>query len=144
MYHIIIYVSYYHLCIVSFMYHIIIYLSYYHLCIIFQLRLLFLYIFLIPVRTFRLPTLAFTLINTSCSFELPFAFWKLFEYRRYQIPRAQFSECSSTTNAHSETGQITVCGQNLTLGALSSRSALSVLVDALFKKLGLFLIRVFS
>jgi hypothetical protein len=29
--------------------------------------------------------------------------------------------------------------QNLTLGALSSRSALSVLVDALFKKFGLFL-----
>jgi hypothetical protein len=32
-----------------------------------------------------------------------------------------------------------VCCQNLTLGALSSRSALSVLVDALFKKFGLFL-----
>jgi hypothetical protein len=31
-----------------------------------------------------------------------------------------------------------VC-QNLTLGALSSRSALSVLVGALFKKFGLFL-----
>jgi hypothetical protein len=29
--------------------------------------------------------------------------------------------------------------QNLTLGALSSRSALSVLVGALFKKFGLFL-----
>ena len=32
-----------------------------------------------------------------------------------------------------------VCYQNLTLGALSSRSALSVLVGALFKKFGLFL-----
>jgi len=32
-----------------------------------------------------------------------------------------------------------VCCQNLTLGALSSRSALSVLVGALFKEFGLFL-----
>jgi hypothetical protein len=32
-----------------------------------------------------------------------------------------------------------VCCQNLTLGALSSRSALSVLVGAQFKKFGLFL-----
>jgi hypothetical protein len=32
-----------------------------------------------------------------------------------------------------------VCCQNLTLGTLSSRSALSVLVGALFKKFGLFL-----
>jgi hypothetical protein len=32
-----------------------------------------------------------------------------------------------------------VCCQNLTLGVLSSRSALSVLVGALFKKFGLFL-----
>jgi len=32
-----------------------------------------------------------------------------------------------------------VCCQNLTLGALSSGSALSVLVGALFKKFGLFL-----
>jgi len=52
---------------------------------------------------------------------------------------AQFSGCSSTTNARRETGQMAVCSQNLTLGALSSRSALSVLVDALFKKFGLFL-----
>jgi hypothetical protein len=43
------------------------------------------------------------------------------------------------TNAHSETGQMAVCCENLTLGALSSRSALSVLVGALFKKFGLFL-----
>ena len=53
--------------------------------------------------------------------------------------RAQFSGCSSTTNAHSEMGQMAICCQNLTLGALSSRSALSVLVGALFKKFGLFL-----
>jgi hypothetical protein len=32
-----------------------------------------------------------------------------------------------------------VCCQNLTLGALSSRSALSLLVGALFKKFGVFL-----
>jgi len=43
------------------------------------------------------------------------------------------------TNAHSETGQMAVYCQNLTLGALSSRNALSVLVGALFKKFGLFL-----
>jgi hypothetical protein len=39
--------------------------------------------------------------------------------------RAQFSGCSSTTNAHSETGQMAVCCQNLPLGALSSLSASS-------------------
>jgi len=43
------------------------------------------------------------------------------------------------TNAHSETGQMAVCCQNLMLGALSSHSILSVLVGALFKKFGLFL-----
>jgi hypothetical protein len=43
------------------------------------------------------------------------------------------------TNAHSETGQMAICCQNLLLGALSSRSAPSVLVGALFKKFGLFL-----
>jgi hypothetical protein len=47
--------------------------------------------------------------------------------------RAQFSGCSSTTNAHSETGQTAVCCQILTLGALSSRSASSLLVGAIFK-----------
>jgi hypothetical protein len=36
-------------------------------------------------------------------------------------------------------GKMAVCCQNLTLGALSSRSTLSVLVGALFKKFGLFL-----
>jgi hypothetical protein len=34
-----------------------------------------------------------------------------------------------------------VCCQNLTLDTLSSRSALSVLIGALFKKFGLFLLR---
>jgi hypothetical protein len=43
------------------------------------------------------------------------------------------------TNAHSETMQMAVCCQNLPVGALSSHSALSVLVGALFKKFGLFL-----
>jgi uncharacterized integral membrane protein len=43
------------------------------------------------------------------------------------------------TNAHSETGQMAVCCQNLPLGALSSGSAPSVLVGVLFKKFGLFL-----
>jgi hypothetical protein len=40
---------------------------------------------------------------------------------------AQFSGCNSTTNAHSKIGQMAVCCQNLTLGALSNCSALSVL-----------------
>jgi hypothetical protein len=52
--------------------------------------------------------------------------------------RAQFSGRSSTTNAHSETGQMAVCCQNLPLGALISRSAPSLLVGELFKKFGLF------
>jgi hypothetical protein len=59
--------------------------------------------------------------------------------RRKACARAQFSECSSTTNAHSETGQMEVCCQNLPLGALSSRSVPSVLVTELLKKFGLFL-----
>jgi len=59
--------------------------------------------------------------------------------RRTACARAQFSGCSSTINAHNETGQLAVCCQNLTLGALSSRSVLSLLVGALFKKFGLFL-----
>jgi hypothetical protein len=42
------------------------------------------------------------------------------------------------TNARSKTGQMAVCCQNLMLGVLSSRSALSMLVVVLFKKLGLF------
>ena len=52
---------------------------------------------------------------------------------------AQFSGCSSTTNAHSEMGQMAVCCQNLTLSVLSSHSVLSTLVGALFKQFGLFL-----
>jgi hypothetical protein len=43
------------------------------------------------------------------------------------------------TNAHSEMGLMAVCCQNLTLGVLSSHSARSVLVGALFKEFGLFL-----
>jgi len=39
------------------------------------------------------------------------------------------------TNAYSETGQMAVCYQNLTLGVLSSRSMLSVLVGMLFSYL---------
>jgi hypothetical protein len=42
-------------------------------------------------------------------------------------------------NAHNEMGQMAVCSQNLTVCALSSYSALSVLVGALFKNFGLFL-----
>jgi len=53
--------------------------------------------------------------------------------------RAQFSGCSLTTNAHSETGQMAVCFQNLNIGALSSHNVCSVLVGALFKKFSLFL-----
>ena len=62
--------------------------------------------------------------------------------RRTACARAQFSGCSSTTNAHSETGQTAVC-QNLHLGALSSRSAPSVQVGALFLRFGLFLTQVY-
>jgi len=59
--------------------------------------------------------------------------------RRTACARAQFSRCSSTTNAHNETGQMADYCEDLTLGALSSRSALSLLVGALFKKFSLFL-----
>jgi len=52
---------------------------------------------------------------------------------------AQFSRCSSTTNAYNKTGQMVVCCKNLRLGEFSSRSALSVLVGVLFKKFVLFL-----
>jgi hypothetical protein len=43
------------------------------------------------------------------------------------------------TNAHSKMGQMAVCCQNLPLGALSSHSAPSVLIGALFKMFGLLL-----
>ena len=59
--------------------------------------------------------------------------------RRTACAHAQFSGCSSTNNAHSETGQMAVCCQILTLGALSRCSALSMVVGPLFKKFGLFL-----
>ena len=59
--------------------------------------------------------------------------------RRTACARAQFSGCSSTTNAHSDTGQMAVYCRNLTLGALNSRSALSMLFGALFKNFCLFL-----
>ena len=59
--------------------------------------------------------------------------------RRKAGARAQFSRCSSRTNAHSETGQMAVCCQNLTLSALSNRSTLPVLVGVLFKTFSLFL-----
>jgi hypothetical protein len=55
------------------------------------------------------------------------------------ISTVQFSGCSSINNAHSETRQTEVSCQILTLGALSSRSSLSVLFGTLFKKFGLFL-----
>ena len=59
--------------------------------------------------------------------------------RQTACARAQFGGCSSMTNAHSEMGQMAVCCQNLTLGALSSRGVLSVLVGVLFKKFRHFL-----
>ena len=59
--------------------------------------------------------------------------------RRTASAHAEFSGCSSTTNAHSETGQMAVCCQNLTLGARSSHSARYMLVGAQFEKFGLFL-----
>ena len=59
--------------------------------------------------------------------------------RLHGVLRENLSLTSTKTNAHSETGQMAVYCQNLTLGALSSRSALSVLVGAIFKKFGLFL-----
>jgi hypothetical protein len=53
--------------------------------------------------------------------------------------RGSFSLCSSTAYAHRQTEKMAVCRQNLTLGPLSSRSAFSLLVSALFKKFCLFL-----
>jgi hypothetical protein len=65
-----------------------------------------------------------------------------FVIRQTVCARAQFSGCSSTTNSHSETGQMAACCKNLTLGSHSSRRALSDLVGALFKNSGHFLNRV--
>jgi hypothetical protein len=58
--------------------------------------------------------------------------------RRTAFALSQYSGCSSTTGVHSETVQMAVCCKNLTLGALSSRSVLSVMVGAIFQKFGLF------
>jgi len=91
-------------------------------------------------RTFAIKNLLLILqhLNTvlhrsSSSFNVTFSI-----IRRTACARVQFSGCSSTTNAHSETGPMAVCCQNLPLGAFSSRSALSMLVGALFKKFHLF------
>jgi hypothetical protein len=59
--------------------------------------------------------------------------------QRTACASAQFSGCSTTTNPHSEMGQMAVCCQSLTLGALSSCSTLSVLVGVLLKSSVLFL-----
>jgi hypothetical protein len=59
--------------------------------------------------------------------------------QRTVCAHAQFSGCSSTTNSHSESGQMAVCCRNLMLGALHSHSALSVMVGTLFKNFSHFL-----
>ena len=68
-----------------------------------------------------------------------FTSYSSIKIRRKAWARAQFSGCSSTTTVDSETGQMEVCCQILPLGELSSRSASSVLVGELLKKLSLFL-----
>jgi len=79
------------------------------------------------------------MLQSSTCFEQYYAHPQEVKLYVYSIWYRQFNGCSSTTNAHSETGQMAVCCQNLPLGALSSRSAPSVLVGALFKMFGLFL-----
>ena len=69
-----------------------------------------------------LPSLQQNFIHTRCSSSSFIVTLPLI--RRTACARAQFSGCSSTTNAHSETGQMAVCCQNLMPGALRSRSAL--------------------
>jgi len=59
--------------------------------------------------------------------------------QRTACARAQFSGYSSMANAHSKMGQMAIWCQNLMLSALSSRSALPMLVGMLFKKFGIFL-----
>ena len=54
------------------------------------------------------------------------------------VPMLSSEDVARRLIAHSETGQIVICCKNFTLGALRSRSALSVLVGALFEKFGLF------
>jgi hypothetical protein len=53
--------------------------------------------------------------------------------RRTACTHAQFSRRSSTTNVYSQTGQMEVCCQTLTLGELRSHSVLCFLIGALFK-----------
>jgi len=69
--------------------------------------------------------------HTRCSSSSFIVSWSL--RLRTAGARAQFSGCSLTTNAHSESGKTAVCCQNLPLGALSSRSAPSLPVGALLK-----------
>jgi len=116
-----------------------------HLCLFWlrrpfphPLRLLHLGFNIIPIKF--LPSLQqqfFTHTHTNCSSSSFIGTLSLIQ--RTACARAQFSGCSSTTNAHSETGQMAVCCQNLTLGAPNSCNAYSLLVGALFKKFGLFL-----
>ena len=115
-------------------------------------------------RTFAIKTLFFNILSTvpfkvvpstddapfstflpslECFLERTFCDGAQFSYRiflnlRLFKKRSNFLN-SSTTNAHSETGQMAVCCQNLPLGGLSSRSSSSVPVGELFKKFGLFL-----
>ena len=89
------------------------------------------------VSVYFLPSLQKKFTYTRCSSSSFIVTLSLI--RRIACARSQFSRCSSTTNAHSETGRMAVCSQHLALGALSSRSGLSMLVGALFKKFGLFL-----
>ena len=90
---------------------------------------------IIPIKF--LPSLQQNFTHTRCSSSSFIVTLSLI--RRTACARAQFSGCGSKINAHGETGQTAVCSQNLTLGVLSSRSALSLLVGALFKQFGLFL-----
>jgi hypothetical protein len=83
-----------------------------------------------------LPSLQQNFTHTPCSSS--FFIVTLSQIRRTACVHVQFSRCSSTINAHSETEQMTGCCQNLRLGALSSRITLSLLVGALFKKICLF------
>jgi hypothetical protein len=83
-----------------------------------------------------LPSLQQNFTNTrcsSCSFIVTLSL-----IRRTACARAQFIGFSSTANVHSQTGQMSVCCHKVPLGALSRRSAPSVLVGALLKKWGLF------
>jgi len=116
-----------------------------HLCLFWlrrpfphPLRLLHLGFNIIPIKF--LPSLQqqfFTHTHTNCSSSSFIGTLSLIQ--RTACARAQFSGCSSMTNAHSKMEQMAVCCQNLTLGVLSRCSTLSVLVVVLFKKFCLFL-----